>query len=88
MQAKTWHVEIYLTEDDHRTRAEAVLRTGADTELRSTGEARRSPKDRDTPEIGDELAACRALHGLSHALLDASVMDLEANTGEEISLSL
>ena len=29
--------------------------------------------------IGDELAACRALSGLVHELLDATIADLQAN---------
>jgi hypothetical protein len=31
------------------------------------------------PEIGDELATCRALAGLAHDLLDATVGDVEDN---------
>jgi hypothetical protein len=31
------------------------------------------------PEIGDELAACRALSGLAHDLLDATIADVAAN---------
>lgn len=78
MHTKTWHVEIYLYEDDNRTRAEAVLRTDAGTELRHEGIARRNPSDRDIPEIGDELAACRAVTGLAHDLLEATVTDVTA----------
>ena len=88
MHARTWHVEIHLSEDGTRTRAEAVLRTDAGTELRSTGVARRSPEDHDAPEIGDELAVCRALSGLSHDLFEASVLDVEANTGASSSFTM
>lgn len=88
MHAKTWHIEIYLTEDGPRTRAEAVLHTDAGTEIRRVGVARRSPRDPDVPEIGDELAACRALNELTHALFDASVMDVEDNTRGEATLNL
>lgn len=87
MQAKTWHAEIYLTEDGPRTRAEAVLRTDAGTEVREVGLARRSPRDPDAPEIGDELAVARALTALGHALFEASVMDVEQNTGEETTFA-
>jgi hypothetical protein len=31
------------------------------------------------PEIGDELAACRALSGLVHELLGATIADIQAN---------
>jgi Rv2632c-like len=90
MHTKTWHVEVYLYEHEGTTRAEAVLRTDAGTELRHEGAARKNPGDRDIPEIGDELAACRALSGLAHDLLEATIADVQANdpaTGEpEISI--
>jgi hypothetical protein len=79
MHTRTWHVEVYLFEHDDHTRAEAVLRTDAGTELRHEGTARRNPRDRNVPEIGDELATCRALSGLAHDLLDAGLADVAAN---------
>jgi hypothetical protein len=88
MEAKTWRISVFVTEDDARTRAEAVLTTTAGTELRSVGMARRNPADRDVPEIGDELAVCRALNGLAHDLLEAAVMDVEQNVGAEASIDL
>jgi len=78
MHTRTWHVEIYLYEDENTTRAEAVLRTDAGTELRHRGVARRNPSDRDIAEIGDELAACRAVTGLAHDLLEATLADVAA----------
>jgi hypothetical protein len=79
MHTRTWHVDVHLFEEDDHTRAEAVLRTDAGTELRREGLARRHPGDRDVPEIGDELASCRALSGLAHDLLDAAIADVAAN---------
>lgn len=79
MNTKTWHVEIYLFEEEGHTRAEAVLHTDAGTERRHSGLARRSPGDRDVSEIGDELAACRALSGLAHDLLEATILDVQQN---------
>ncbi|MCF4121694.1 DUF1876 domain-containing protein [Antribacter sp. KLBMP9083] len=79
MHTTTWHVDVFLFEQDGRTRAEAVLRTAAGTELRHEGIARKSPRDRDVPEIGDELATCRALSGLAHDLLEATLTDIESN---------
>jgi Rv2632c-like len=79
MQTKTWNVEVFLFEDDGETHAEAVLRTHAGPELRHVGTAFKSPGDRDVPEIGDELAVCRALNGLAHDLLDATVRDVQQN---------
>ena len=79
MRTKSWNIEVYLFEDDGKTHAEAVLRTHAGTELRHVGTAYKSPADRDVPEIGDELAACRALNGLVHDLLDATIGDVQRN---------
>ena len=78
MESKRWHIELYLTEDGRTTRAEAVLRTSAGTELRHSGVARRNPDDRDVPEIGDEVAAARALHDLADALLATAAGDISA----------
>ena len=86
MHAHTWHMSIQLTEDGPQTVAEAVLTTDAGTELRHQGRARRSPADRDVPEIGDELATSRALMGLAQDLFEASVADVEQNTGREARL--
>lgn len=82
--AGKWHVEIFLSEDGHRTRAEAVLRTSAGTELRHEGVAMRNPRDTDVPEIGDELAAARALSGLAHDLFEATVSDIEQNVRQPV----
>ncbi|GAA1148420.1 DUF1876 domain-containing protein [Nocardioides aquiterrae] len=79
MHTRTWRLHIDLFEAENSTRAEAVLRTDAGTELRHVGVARRRPGDHDVPEIGDELAACRALSGLVHDLLDATIADISAN---------
>jgi hypothetical protein len=79
MHTRTWHVTLHLFEEDQHTRAEAVLRTDAGTEIRHEGSANRHPRDRDVPEIGDELAASRALNGLAHDLLEATVADVWAN---------
>lgn len=79
MHTRTWHVDVHIFEEDRHTRAEAVLRTDAGTELRHTGTAHRHPDDREVPEIGDELATCRALAGLGHDLLEASIADVFAN---------
>jgi hypothetical protein len=81
MHTRTWQVAIHITEDDERTRAVAVLHTDAHTELRHEGLARRNPRDPQVPEIGDELAACRALAGLAQDLLEATVADIEHNVG-------
>ncbi len=83
MHTRTWHVEINIFEEDDHTNAVAVLKTDAGAELQHSGRARRNPDDVDIPEIGDELAACRALAALSHELLDATIMDVAQNVGKE-----
>ena len=90
MRTRTWRIDINLFEEDRHTRAEAVLRTDVGTELRHAGVSRRNPSDRDVPEIGDELAACRALAGLVHDLLEAATADVEANdpTGGDATLAV
>jgi hypothetical protein len=88
MHTRTWHLHIDFFEEEATTRAEVVLRTDAGTELRHVGLARRSPGDRDVAEIGDELAACRALSGLVHDLLDATIADLQANDPDAGDLSV
>ena len=86
LESKRWHIELYLVEDGRTTRAEAVLRTSAGTEVRHSGLARRHPGDRDVREIGEELAACRALTGLAHDLLESTVSDVEGNVHERVHL--
>jgi hypothetical protein len=84
---KTWSVEIFIGEHEGRTRAVAKLHTDDPTHLTGTGLARLHPGDRDVPEIGDELAAARALSHLAHQLLDAAVDDIEGVTREDVTVA-
>jgi len=77
MKAKKWSVEIYLSEHDRETRAEARLHTQDATGLKGVGWAHRNPVDHDVPEIGDELAAGRALADLARHLLQTANEDVE-----------
>ena len=87
--ASTWKVTIYLFDaDDARhdtgvTKAHAVLSTSAGTTLDGYGRARRAPRDVDVPEIGEELAAARALRHLADRLLSATSDDIEALEHED-----
>jgi hypothetical protein len=85
--AKKWSVEIHIDEHESRTRAEARLHTADKTHLVGIGLARLNPADRDVPEIGDELAASRALSDLAHQLLDAAANDIEGITLTPAQLS-
>jgi hypothetical protein len=79
MHAKRWTVTINIDEvDDDRTRAHAVLEAGGSMRVTGEGFARRNPTDRPVPEIGDELAAGRALSDLAHNLLDVAAEDVAA----------
>ncbi|MEO3809105.1 dsRBD fold-containing protein [Sphaerisporangium sp. B11E5] len=83
MQAKEWVVEIHITEDDNddRTVARAVLLTETGQRHESLGHARRNPVDHPVPEIGDELAAARALADLSAKLSGDAAEDVAHMAG-------
>jgi hypothetical protein len=86
---KRWTVDIYIDEheEQRRTRAEARLHTDQGTEVRGIGSAHRNPSDREVPEIGDELAASRALADLARTLREAAAGDIEQVTHEPVRLS-
>lgn len=80
MRTSTWHVEVYISEQDEATHARAVLHGSSSSHPEGIGTARRAPGDADVPEIGDEVAVARALHSLGHELLSlagADISDLE-----------
>jgi hypothetical protein len=83
----TWNVELFLSEEDDVTKANAVLTTRKGREVRATGTARRNPQDVAVPEIGDELATARALSALAHQLLEIAALDIEAVTHRPVHLS-
>nr|SBO96113.1 hypothetical protein BN4615_P5629 [Nonomuraea gerenzanensis] len=68
MEAKQWTVRIHLTEDGDDTTALAVLITRGGGRVDGLGRARRHPADPSVPEVGDELAASRALADLAGKL--------------------
>ncbi|GAA2364689.1 DUF1876 domain-containing protein [Nonomuraea africana] len=76
MNEKRWVVEIDITEEGDLTKAHATLSGGR---LAGYGEAHRNPIDPPAPEIGDELAAGRALQDLTHQLLGTANMDVAQN---------
>ncbi|CAL9625396.1 DUF1876 domain-containing protein [Streptomyces althioticus] len=80
-----WKTRLHLFEEDGTTKAHATLDTGTAT-LTGHGAAHRNPADPDVPEIGDELAAGRALRDLGRQLLDIAERDVEgvgARSGSE-----
>ncbi|MCI3278298.1 dsRBD fold-containing protein [Streptomyces cylindrosporus] len=72
-----WKVHLYLFEDEGTTKARVVLDTGTTT-LTGHGTAHCSPADTDVPEIGDELAAGRALYDLGRQLVVIAETDIGA----------
>ena len=86
MTAGRWTVDITLGERDGHTHAEARLHTHDATRLTGTGIARLRPRDRDVPEIGEEIAAARALLDLAEHLLHAAADDIEGITNEKVTL--
>lgn len=74
--AREWHVRIFLHEEEGTTTARAVLDTG-ETTLTGRGVARCNPEDVDVPEIGDELAASRAMAELGRQMMLAADHDLQ-----------
>ncbi|KMS89358.1 MULTISPECIES: dsRBD fold-containing protein [Streptomyces] len=74
---KEWRLNLYLSEHDPDTTARIILDTG-DNVLESHAEARRNPYDRAMPDIGDELAAGRALIAMGRMLLRAADGDMKA----------
>ncbi|AZQ39432.1 DUF1876 domain-containing protein [Streptomyces cyaneochromogenes] len=72
-----WKVRLHLFEDDEgTTKARVVLDTGTTT-LTGHGSAHCNPADMNVPEIGDELAASRAMNDLAQQLLNVAERDIE-----------
>lgn len=71
--AKEFDIQLTIgvVEDENRTRATAAIEL-AGTRFEGVGLARRAPGDPSVPEVGEELAAARALSDLAHKLLDAA----------------
>jgi hypothetical protein len=83
----SWPVEISLHEEDRETRAEARL-TKDGAGMVGRGLARRNPDDREVTQIGEEIAAARALSDLAHQLLSEAAGQIEGITHERAHLSL
>lgn len=81
MTVRQWTVDITIDEieDERTTHAEARLRTDGE-QLAGRGTAYRHPQDVEVPQIGDELAAARALSDLAHQLLATAATDIESRT--------
>jgi hypothetical protein len=86
MPDQFWRVEIGFTEEDDRTRADAILELASER-FHGFGQAKKAPQDPSVPVIGEELAASRALADLSHPLVEAAVRRIEHFEGHVVRLS-
>ena len=83
----SWPVEISLHEEGRETRAGARLikdRMG----MVGRGLARYNPDDQEVTQIGEEIAAARALSDLAHQLLSDAAGQTEGITHQRAHLSL
>ena len=85
MTVHSWNVLVGFTEDDDRTRADAVLEI-AGQRFHAFGQAKRASGDPSVPVIGEELAAARALSELSHQLLQAAAERIERYEGHPVQV--
>jgi uncharacterized protein DUF1876 len=85
---KWWIVDVSISEYESRrsTRAEVWLRIDPGTELRGVGVARRNPRDAEVPDIGDKLAAARALVDLARELREAAAREIQEATHQPTRL--
>jgi Domain of unknown function (DUF1876) len=80
-----WRVDIAFTEEDERTRADAILEL-ASKRFHGFGQAKRAPDDPSVPVIGQDLAAARALSDVSHQLLQAAAERIEEFEGHPVKV--
>ena len=83
----SWPVEISLREEGRETRAEARLTKQAGG-MAGHGLARRNPDDQEVTQIGEQIAAARALSDLAHQLLSDAAGQIEGITHQRAHLSL
>ena len=86
MPEHSWRVNVSFTEDEDRTRADAILELASQS-FHGFGQAKRAPTDPTVPVIGQDLAAARALSDLSHKLLEAAAERIESFEGHPVKLT-
>lgn len=82
---REWPIKLYFFEEDGDTQARVVVRAQAGR-IETVGEAHCVPGDFDVPEIGDEVAAGRALIALGTKLLRGSEADIEDVEGHRVHI--
>jgi Domain of unknown function (DUF1876) len=73
---KTWHVDLFICEDDDSTSVRAALHADSPGLKQAYGRAIRTPRDLAVPEVGDELAAAAALYNLADVLRQTAAEDI------------
>lgn len=71
-----WTLTLEFKEDTEHCEVTAHLDAG-DRSLGGYGRSRRNPKDPMVPQIGEELAAARALHDLANHLAEDAWREIE-----------
>jgi hypothetical protein len=88
MAQKTWTIQVNIDEEGDDTFADAVLTIDNKAEIHGRGTSRRNPTDESVPQIGDELAAARAMSDLAHQLLSTAAGHIESRTHEQARLTI
>ncbi|MGW0824092.1 DUF1876 domain-containing protein [Streptomyces sp. NPDC002845] len=76
-----WHIELEFEEDEHRTRAAALVRLRDGSEVRAHGYASRHHTDANQPRVGEEIAGARALDELAMKLLTKAHDEIDEASG-------
>jgi hypothetical protein len=81
-----WSIEVFVSEIDGETDAEACLTKADHRGFSGRGKAKLNPADRSVAVIGEEIAIARALSDLSHKLLHSAAVGVESMTHEKARL--
>ncbi len=77
LQPHRWTLTFETREDDDHCDMVVHLNAG-DRSLTGHGRSRRNPADPKVPQVGEELAAARALHDLANHLVDDAWQIIES----------
>ncbi len=81
LMAHRWKLVFETREDEDHCEMVVHLDAG-DRSLSGRGQSRRNPGDPSVPQIGEELAAARALHDLANHLAEDAWRTIEAFSRE------
>jgi hypothetical protein len=77
LEPHSWKLTFETREDEDHCEMVVHLDAG-DRSMSGFGRSSRNPSDPAVPQIGEELAAARALHDLAHKLSDDAWKAIEA----------